>query len=52
MALATVLIGGVITSTALTLLVRPGVYLMVGPKRFDDGGGQHCPDGSNPPLPV
>jgi heavy metal efflux system protein len=41
--LATVVIGGLITSTALTLLVLPTIYRWFEPKTSAVGSGDHQP---------
>ncbi len=48
--LATVVIGGVVTSTALTLFVLPVVYLLTGPRARPGGTGGAVSE--DPPAPV
>lgn len=47
--LATVVIGGLVTATALTLLVLPGIYRWFEPRlRMSDGSGQDADVGEHP----
>ncbi|OJY60861.1 MAG: cation transporter [Sphingobium sp. 66-54] len=53
--LATVVIGGLISATLLTLFVLPTLYARYGRREWPDAENleepQHLPDGQHPPLP-